>query len=766
MIESLLSGPLAGLVDYPQFLVWSVIDGKKVPIDPISGYICNPHDPTKWLSAHVGASRIAAVGARGLAFVLSDNDPFCMLDVDHAYDGNKWSDLAYGLAGAFAGAYVEVSTSGTGLHYIFKAQPGEHGCKNVQNALELYHTQRFIALTGTHATGDVRKEFDVKWLVDKYFPPQIAVSAEGWTTEPVPEWNGPADDVELVQLASRTMSAANIFGGKGANFADLWNGNIEALTAAWPAVERPYDASHADAALAQRLAYWTGKNCERIERMMWQSALVRDKWTKHRTYLERTILRACAGQLEVLQQKPKAAKRELDTDDLRVTATFDPWCTIEQQGEIFRDVVYVMSQHRVMLANGKIVKPEMFKVLFGGRMYTWGTAGKSTKCPWEAYVNQPGVRYPHAEYSAFKPQLPPGHIFKRGGNTYVNTYVDVPVQRKVGDVSLFLNHLAKVLPDKRDQTILLSYMAACVQHKGVKFQWAPLLQGVEGNGKTLFTRCVAEAIGGTYVHWPKASKLTKEFNAWMRGKLFYAVEDIHVPDHKREVIEELKPMITGGDGLEIEGKGVDQVTEDICGNFMLNTNHRRNGVKTRNDRRICTLYTAQQKSEDLVRDGMSGMYFPRLYSWLRADGHHIVNEFLYTYPIPDEFNPAGACQRAPDTSTTAAAIASNQGVVEQEIDEAIAIGKPGFVGGWISAAALDKLLTELGMNRRISRSQRVDILATLGYEYHPALPDGRLGRSDRLFINKASTYYHLTDIDQISAAYRKENQSFPFDIGK
>ena len=36
--------------------------------------------------------------------------------------------------------------------------------------------------------------------------------------------------------------------------------------------------------------------------------------------------------------------------------------------------------------------------------------------------------------------------------------------------------------------------------------------------------------------------------------MFYAVEDIYVPDAKNEIMEDLKPMITGKQ-LEIEAKG-------------------------------------------------------------------------------------------------------------------------------------------------------------------------------------------------------------------
>ena len=325
-----------------------------------------------------------------------------------------------------------------------------------------------------------------------------------------------------------------------------------------------------------------------------------------------------------------------------------------------------------------------------------------------------------------------------------------------------------MLPDERDRTILLSYMAACVQHKGIKFQWAPLLQGVEGNGKTLFTRCVAEAVGRRYVHWPKASKLAKEFNAWMFGKLFFAVEDIYVPDARREVIEELKPMITGGDELEIEAKGVDQRMGDICGNFMFNSNHKDAIKKTANDRRFCLLFSAQQKVEDLARDGMHGDYFPNLYRWLRADGYAIVSEFLHTYQIPVAYNPAGECQRAPETTTTAEAILNSTGSIEQEILEAVAQGLPGFNGGWISSIYLDKLIEGMRLRGKITHNRRKEMLENLGYRWHPALSDGRVnntvipdGGKPRLYIKTDSLALQITDPGAVAKAYEAANTNRP-----
>ena len=109
-----------------------------------------------------------------------------------------------------------------------------------------------------------------------------------------------------------------------------------------------------------------------------------------------------------------------------------------------------------------------------------------------------------------------------------------------------------------------------------------------------------------YTHYPNAADLTNKFNGWLLNKLFIGVEDIYVPDHRRELIETLKPMITGGDGLEIQFKGADQVTADICANFMFNSNHKDAVQKTQSDRRFAVFFTAQQSAADIQAAGMGG----------------------------------------------------------------------------------------------------------------------------------------------------------------
>jgi hypothetical protein len=777
---------LAALGAYRQFIIYKVVPSQtrpgktdKLPVDHATGKVSDAHNTSIHLPFQRAADIVAMWGEPyGVGFVFTENDPFWFLDIDECLLVGGWAPHALQTCQLLAGCAVEVSRSGKGLHLFGSGRPPAHACKNSQLNMEFYHSGRFVALTGINATGDAARDFSsvLPSLVGVYFPPdETQLQAAEWTDAPVPEWRGIEDDQELIRRALGSRTVASTFGTK-ASFADLWNADAQVLGRIFPDPVRAYDESEADSSLAQHLAFWTGKNCERIRRLMYMSKLVRDKWERE-DYLPRTILGVVARQIDVFQARevditlpglPGASgdvggfstTQKLTTGTLRTLHA-------QPQVDLFKHAIYITDLHRVLIAGGHILKPEQFRVHFGGYCFQmdWNNE-KTSRDPWEAFTQSQMLRPPVVNGTCFRPDLAAGEIIERNGQTFVNTYIPINVRRMEGDPSPFLTHLSRVLPDPRDQLILLSYMAACVQHKGKKFQWAPLLQGVEGNGKTLFTRCVAEAIGRRYVHWPKASKLAKEFNAWMVGKLFFAVEDIYVPDARREVIEELKPMITGED-LEIEAKGVDQTTTDICGNFMFNSNHRDAIKKTGNDRRFCVLFSAQQEATHLTRDGMQGDYFPNLYNWLRADGYAIVAEYLHSYAIPQELNPAGECQRAPTSSTTGEALEASQGAIEQEIMESVQQGLPGFNGGWISSIYLDRLLDRMGM-RKISHLRRREMLESLGFRPHPALPDGRVnnpvlpdGGKPRLYVHDTCLFRQLTTGAEVQKCYESSNKNQP-----
>lgn len=323
---------LTPLDHYRQFILYKLIpknDGTgkvdKLPVDPrtlrvfVRGLDWQ-NDPSSCTDAATAIELAARLGDdHGVGFLFTERDPFVFIDIDGALANGVWSQVATELCATFSGAAVEVSQSGSGLHIIAAAtNVPAHGCKNGVHGLEMYHTGRFVALTGLHARGNAAHDVTalLPELVGTYFPQSTggdAIHAEEWTTEPREGYGGPEDDDELIGLMMKTAGgAASVFGNK-ASIADLWNADSDKLAAAYPDNygSRAYDESKADGALAAHLAFWTGGDCDRVERLMWRSGLVRDKWTSNHSYLKNfTISKAVSRCANVYTGKKPAAAVE------------------------------------------------------------------------------------------------------------------------------------------------------------------------------------------------------------------------------------------------------------------------------------------------------------------------------------------------------------------------------------------------------------------------------------------------------------------------
>lgn len=752
-----LGGALSGLAGYRQFIlyktVWNAAKQKfdKFPTSPYSGLVIDAHDRTQWVDSE-SALLAAEAWGQHVAFVLSETDPFWFLDIDGAYRDNRWSDLANSLIAYFPGAAVEVSQSGTGLHIFGQGRAPAHGCKNAGLGLEFYTEKRFVALTGTHASGTTALDWTahLSQLIPAYFPIREAANPAAWTTEPMAEWRGPLDDDELILRMLRTRPSAGAAFGEKASFSDLWHADPDALARALPASGSPgsYDASTADFNLALHLSWWTGGNCERVERLMRRSALAREKWDTHATYLrEFTITKAVAacrgcyveppttGLMTTAQRAESVAVpvsvaapvgTKLMTPRTRGGVKFlDP----AQQMDYFAGCVYVKELDKVIVPNGMMLDSPRFNSTYGGYLFKLDDANtKVTNKPWEAFVMSLAFEKPIVDRTYFNPNHEPRAVTERFGVTSINTWMPKFGDRIRGDATPFVEHIAKLLPDQNDQRILLAYMAACVQNPGVKFQWAVVLQGVEGNGKSMIAECLNYALGDEYVHSARASQLASDkFNSWMDGKLLIVVNDFKSdPRAAEDVMEVLKPMISDR-RQPIRGMQTAEATREVFCNYLFTMNSPDGLRKTKNDRRYAVFFTDQQSEDDLERAGMGSGYFRALRKWLDNGGFGIVADYLATVTIPAELNPANGCHRAPRTSRLGEVLQAGLSGQAQMIVEAIAEGRVGLQGGYLSGAVVKAVLCESGM-KWVGPKALGRIMDELGYQPHPKTQDGRFPR--------------------------------------
>ena len=731
----------------------------KQPVDPRTLRVADAHNPESWISFDEAAALLPALGGNhGIGFVFTSADPHWFLDIDEAYDGTAWSPAALDACTKLAGCAVEVSQSGRGLHIFGTGFVPPHGCDNQTLHMQFFTERRFVALTGTGAVGDAGfASAAIGPYVMQHFPVLVGgpsdVDSGWWSDEPVAQWRGPTDDDVLIQRALKSRPLAAVFGSKKACFPDLWEADADVLGSTWPPDRDgdPYNASQVDAALAQHLCFWTGNNAARIERLMRQSALVRDKWDDRDDYLPRTIRKACSMQTTWLCDAPPSASPFTQEAKLAPIAhaalpvTESTFLAPEEQVEFFKGCVYVLDEDKFMLPTGMRVDSTRFNRVFGGRTFVLDKGNERvTRKASEAFTESQAYRFPRVDTTCFRPLELPGEILMEAGRTMVNTWVPLNVPVADGDVSRFWTHMAKMLPDDEDRKILVYYMAACVQRQGMKFQWAPLIQGTTGNGKSMLSQFVRKAIGKAYCHTARAKNIDNDFNAWMAGKTFYSVDEIYIPDKRLNILETLKEMITS-DEQEVTPKGVDAATRDICGNFMFFTNHLDGIRKNRHERRIAPFYTAQQRPEDLARDGMGEDYFRDFVDWLKGQhayaedppGYTVIANLLWTLPIPAEYDPS-LSPRAPQTSSTAASIEASRGPVEQEILEAIELGEPGFRGGFVSSVMLKRFIA--GGSHRVALSLQGELVEGLGYKLHPALTNGRVNNDVMPDASKPKLY--------------------------
>lgn len=794
----MLAKPLSPLAAWPQFVAWRLEwnaerqKWDKIPYSPIHGYKASSTAPGDWGTEEQASAFAARANMNGIGFVFTERDPFFFVDVDNALqpDGT-WSQLAQEICARFAGAAVEVSTSGTGLHVVGRyTHVPEHSNRNIALGIELYTQERFVALTGSGLVGSVETVHDaaLATFAAQYFPPKAHLTSAEWTTGPDPEWSGPVDDLELIDKAMRSTggtSAAAAFGGASdkVSFADLFAANAPVLAARWPSnvPGGDFDHSSADQSLANSLAFWTGRDCERMERIMRMSALVRGKWDDRPDYLQGTILKArqlVTAVYKAPADRPAPPPPPPPSPEVAEAAGFAPrgghaLMSFDQQMQHFAGCVYVAGPHRILTPRGDRLDEGRFNAVYGGHEFVLAPDGKkTTTSAWQAFTNSQTFVPTRADRCCFRPEYGSGGIIEESGLVLANTYVAIETPATEGDPSKYLDLLARQLPNERDRAILLNYMASVVQNPGMKAQWWPVLQGVEGNGKTVHITVMIHAIGSRYCHLPNTEKMVRSgmnFNGWVEGKLFVGLEEVYAAE-RRQFFEAFKTTVTNR-VIPIEGKGIEETTGDNRANGLITTNHDDGVPIDDNGRRYAALFCAQQQREHLSRDGLSPAFFTDFYDWLlgrnayagngRDYGLRVVNGFLRSYPLVAELDPNQLATRAPVTSSMAAAVAASRGRVEQEILEAVAEDRPGFAGGWISSIKLDELLERKRLS--IPRNKRRDVLRALGYDWHPALENnaGRVNNvvqpdngKPRLFCRMDSiAWQNMTTPGEVARAY-------------
>lgn len=237
-----------------------------------------------------------------------------------------------------------------------------------------------------------------------------------------------------------------------------------------------------------------------------------------------------------------------------------------------------------------------------------------------------------------------GDIFEVNGLPYVNAYTEIGIpdtpdeltKKERGAILTVLNHLEHLFDNERDRKLLLSWIAFIVQNPGKRINWAPIIQGVEGDGKTFFHLLIGAVLGGENVKTVPGEALAEKNTAFAEGCQFCLIEEVRLHGQDRySIVNKVKPYITNV-MVPIRRMRTDWYDVLNTVSYILTTNHK-DGVPSKKSDRYFPLFSRWQTEFSLAKFNRNNpRYYDELHEALAYPG--ALRKWLLEYKLHPEFN--------------------------------------------------------------------------------------------------------------------------------
>ncbi len=278
---------------------------RKVPYNPATGKPAQSNAPATWGTYEQAADACERFTYSGLGYMFEEGSGIVGVDIDHCYDKDtkRFNEVAQAVMQKQP-TYMEFSPSGTGIHLLYRGTKPDGACKNSDTGVEMYDSKRYFTMTGNQVAGTPDEIADdagtLQWIHSTYIQKPKQKNTEPKKTKKKAHIVGePLTDEEVIEKA---CGAAD-----NGLFAALYDGKWE---------DKYGSQSEADMALCIKLAFWTAKNKEQMDRLFRSSRLFRPKWDEsHRsdgtTYGEETLSKAIEAQESVYTPQEDVMERLL-----------------------------------------------------------------------------------------------------------------------------------------------------------------------------------------------------------------------------------------------------------------------------------------------------------------------------------------------------------------------------------------------------------------------------------------------------------------------
>jgi hypothetical protein len=255
------------MTHYASWIVWRYEQRNdkptKVPYSPRTLMMASVTEPSHW-ATYAEALRLLQSGHgsfSGIGFVLSDNDPFCFIDLDNPVGDVGDVERATKVLEAFD-TYTEVSPSGEGLHLILR---GSVLSGRRRGKIEVYSKERYLTMTGNTYRDTTINSCD-------YFLQRLWEELGGANTPAPGLVAGSAQKFTDEQIYAKACETNE-------KFKPLWMGKYQQ----WYSSQ-----SEADMALVNLLSFYS-RNRDQIARMFHYSELGKRPKAHRKNYLSQMI---------------------------------------------------------------------------------------------------------------------------------------------------------------------------------------------------------------------------------------------------------------------------------------------------------------------------------------------------------------------------------------------------------------------------------------------------------------------------------------------
>lgn len=282
-------------------------------------------------------------------------------------------------------------------------------------------------------------------------------------------------------------------------------------------------------------------------------------------------------------------------------------------------------------------------------------------------------------------------------------------------IELVKKHINFICGNYKNSHIFIQWIAHQIQFPGKQILWSPVIQSIQGVGKSFFGELLRCCLGDRNVGTVSPTQVVSDFNGWATGVSVNVLEELRMKGRNRhDAVNSLKPLVTDR-MIQINDKGVKQFMTYNTTNYICFTNYKDSIPLDSDDRRWWVIFVPIDSLDEMAEIVGESIvtYFPKLFHAVRTYGCEI-RKWLLEFELTKEFL---AIKQAPMTDDKMSMIATEESSLEGYVEakEMIEKGDKYYNKDVVSSSDLFSDLMFEHPDLEIKTNKRNQILKKLGF---------------------------------------------------